>query len=135
MSLEKINKKMKKILPIVVFFVLILPIFVGAQTSVIPNCGQYNECGYQQLLQLVNNIINWIIMASFPVAAGVFAWAGFKLMTTAVVDERTAAKEMFKKVFIGFVIILSAWIIVTTIVNSLLTQDFRNAVPVGGVNR
>ena len=72
-------------------------------------------------------------MISVPVAAGVFAWAGIKLMTTGVADEKSAAKEMIRKVFIGFVVILAAWIIVTTITNTLLKDEFKSAVPVEGV--
>ena len=72
-------------------------------------------------------------MISVPVAAGVFAWAGFKYMTSAVVDQKAAAKAMLQKVFIGFVVILAAWLIVTTITNTLLSPEFKQAVPVEGV--
>lgn len=116
--------------------IIAVPIFVGAQTTsqppIIPNCGdtagKYPACGYNDLLQLVNNIINWIIIVSIPVAAGVFAWAGFKFMTTGIVDERTAAKAMIWKVFIGLVFILAAWIIVGTIIKALLKDP--STVPV-----
>jgi len=119
-----------KISKLISILFLVLPVFVLAQGSFVP-C--VNDCGYSDLLKLVNNIINWIIMISFPVAAGVFAWAGFKLMTTGIADERSAAKAMLWKVFIGFIFILSAWIIVTTITNTFLSPDFKSAVPVEGV--
>lgn len=105
-----------------------VPILAGAQGNPIIPCT--NNCGYADLLKLVNNIINWIIMISMPVAAGVFAWAGFKYMTTGVVDERTAAKNMIQKVLIGFVCILAAWIIVGTIIKALLNPDVANTVPI-----
>jgi hypothetical protein len=63
-----------------------------------------------------------------PVAAGVFAWAGIKLMTTGVADEKSAAKAMIWKVFIGLVFILAAWIIVGTIIKALLQNP--SSVPV-----
>lgn len=69
-------------------------------------------------------------MISVPVAAGVFAWAGFTYMTTGISDQKSAAKAMMQKVFIGFVAILAAWIIVTTITNSLLSDGSNN----GGEN-
>lgn len=59
-------------------------------------------------------------MISFPVAAGVLAWAGFKYMTTGISDQKSEAKKMIQKVFLGFAFILSAWIIVGTITNTLL---------------
>lgn len=102
---------------ILVFFLLMFPVLFVFADPIIP-CT--NNCGYGDLLKLVNNIINWIIMVSVPIAAGVFAWAGFKFMTTGVVDERTAAKNMIQKVLIGFVFILAAWIIVGTIIKALL---------------
>ena len=80
------------------------------------------------LLVLADNIITWIIMISVPVAAGVFAWAGFILMTTGVADKRSQAKAMFWKVFIGFVIILSAWLVVSTLLNALLKPEIRNTI-------
>ena len=74
-------------------------------------------------------------MVSAPIAAGVIAWAGFLYMTTGVSDQKSAAKKIIQKVFIGFVFILSAWLIVTTIVNALLSDEVRGAVPVQGVNK
>lgn len=133
---------MKKFIPLIFLVaVLIVPVLVGAQDQkekpIIPtDCGNLvggkldRECDYNDLLKLVNNVINWIIMISMPVAAGVFAWAGFKYMTTGIVDQKAAARKMLQSVFIGFVFILSAWIIVTTITKALLNQDFADAVPI-----
>lgn len=118
-------------------FLVLIPVLVSA-ANIVP-CT--NDCDFDGLMKLVNNIINWIIMISFPVAAGVFAWAGFKLMTTGISDERNKAKDMFWKVFWGFIAILSAWIIVTTITDALLsdgsngTEDFKSSVPVQGVKK
>jgi hypothetical protein len=120
----KTNKKIKNILPLL-FLIIVVPVFALAADSLIP-CT--NDCGYADLLKLVNNIINWIIMISTPVAAGVFAWAGIKYMTTGVSDEKSAAKNMIQKVFIGFVFILAAWIIVGTILKALLKDT--STVPV-----
>lgn len=71
-----------------------------------------------------------------PVAAGVFAWAGFTYMTTGIVDKKSEARSMINKVFIGFIVILSAWIIVNTITNTLLSDKngFKEAVPVEGTS-
>ncbi len=106
------------------------------QNRIIPDCGIIvdgkinKECDYNDFLQLIKNIINWLILFSFPVAALVFAWAGFKYMTTGISDQKSAAKSMLVKVFIGFVIILASWLIVNTILSALLNPDFTDAVPV-----
>jgi hypothetical protein len=134
----------KNIFVALLLVIVIVPIFVSAQNSEPPivsvECGVTQpdgsvnrECGYDDLLQLVNRIINWIIMISVPVAAGVFAWAGIQYMITGVADKKAAAKAMLLKVFIGFVAILAAWIIVTTILNALLSQEIRGDIPIEGI--
>lgn len=128
----------KNILIFVLFLSFIIaPIFANAQ--IIP-CGgnifddngniigKQPDCNFNFLLQLVNNIIKWIIMISVPVAAGVFAWAGFTYMTTGISDKKSEAKAMLEKVFIGFVAILAAWIIVGTVIKALLKDP--SSVPV-----
>ena len=139
MDPKSTNKKIKIFLPLLIVFILFIPVFVGAQNTqtneppIIPNCSP--NCGYADLLVLVNNIIKWIIWISMPIAAGVFAWAGILYMTTGVADKKSEAKEMLQKVFIGFVVILSAWIIVNTITNTLLDDSFKDAVPVEGTKK
>lgn len=132
------KNKIIKILPILFLFLIIIPIFVFAQGPFVP-CGDFvnnqKECGYQDLLIMVNKIINWIIIISVPVAAGVFAWAGILYMTTGIADKKSDAKAMLWKVFWGFVVILSAWIIVNTITNTLLKPNFKDAVPVEGTDK
>ncbi len=120
---------------IILVMFMVVPIISFAQTQGSSFVPCINNCGYQDLLKLVNNIINWIILISVPVAAGVFAWAGFKYMTTGISDQKSEAKAMINKVFIGFVVILSAWIIVNTITNNLLRPEFKEAVPVEGTNK
>ncbi len=119
------------------------PVVVFAQNnsgsqSLIPDCeGDTSrdpspDCGYNDFLQLIKNVINRLILLSFPIAAGVFAWAGFKMMTAAGSEsKRTEAKNMIVKVFIGFVILLAAWLIVNAVLSALLNPDFIDAVPVG----
>jgi hypothetical protein len=102
---------------IVIFSLLMFPVLIVFADPIIP-CT--NDCGFNDLLKLVNNIINWIIMISTPVAAGVFAWAGIIYMTTGIADKKSEAKNMLQKVAIGFVFILAAWIIIGTIVKALL---------------
>lgn len=70
---------------------------------------------------------------AIPVSALVFAWAGFTYMTTGVWDKKAEAKKMLLHVVWGLVFVLSAWIIVTTITRTLLSQEFRNDVPIDGV--
>lgn len=109
---------------------------VLAQGGFIP-CGGYDkagnperECGYYDLLEMVNRIIKWIVIVSAPVSAGVIAWAGFLYMTTGISDQKSAAKKMITKVFIGFAFILAAWLIVSTLLDAILADEFAKSVPV-----
>jgi len=132
MKRKKIEEKIKKLVSFLFLSLfLFVPFFVKAADTglVSSDCGylvngKLIECGYANLLTLINTIINWIITISIPISAGVFAWAGLKYMTTAVADQKSEAKAMIRKVLIGFAIILAAWIIVSTILNALLSSSF-----------
>lgn len=117
--------KNKYFLSIGFILLVLLPVFAFAQSGnflpLVPECPAGQECGYAQLLELVRRLINWLIVISVPVSAGVFAWAGFILMTSGDnAGKRSEAKSMMTKVFIGFVFILSAWLIVSTVVGAIL---------------
>jgi len=119
---KKIQKEILSSLFIITFF--ITPVFANAYILSSITCGY--DCGYSDLLTLVNAIIDWIIKISIPISAGVFAWAGFKYMTSAVVDQKSQAREMMKKVLMGFVFILSAWVIVSTILSAIVNKSNVN---------
>jgi hypothetical protein len=134
------NKKFKKYLPILFLLLVMIPVFASAE--IIP-CGghildkdtgaiigEQDPCDFNFLMKLVDNIIDWIIMISVPIAAGVFAWAGLKYMTSSVVDQKSEAKAMLWKVFWGFVAILSAWIVVSTILDTLLNPAIRGNIQI-----
>jgi len=121
--------KQEKITSILVLTIsLVIPIFSFAQTQGTGLVPCTNTCGYYDLLKLVNNIIDWVITISVPIAAGVIAYAGFILMTTGIADKKSEAKSMIKKVLVGLVFILAAWILVSTLLNALLKNP--QSVPV-----
>lgn len=129
-----LNKKIFKATILTLFFVIIItPVFSEA-AGLIP-CGGTGEkeCDFDGLTELAKNIIDWIVKISVPISAAVFAVAGFKYMTSAVVDQKAEAKNMMKKVLIGLAFILGAWIIIGTIVKALLNPEFNSSVPIQGV--
>ncbi len=121
-----------KIILLVVFvlgFASFLPtVFADTAASNLIPCT--NECGYKDFLQLINNVINFLITIAVPISVGVIAWAGFLYMTTAVSDKKSQAKEMLVNVVKGFVVMLAAWAIVTTILNIILKDDYKSSIPV-----
>jgi hypothetical protein len=53
-----------------------------------------------------------------------FAWAGLILILNPDnSSKRAEAKSIFKNVLIGFAIILSSWLVVSTIANTLINKE------------
>ena len=79
------------------------------------------ECGFTGFIQLINNVIMWLIKISTILATGMFAYAGISLMTSGGNPAAmTKFKGMLFKVLIGYIVIFIAWISVYTIVNALV---------------
>ena len=95
----------------------------------IPSDTDIAENGFKAFSTMINDIINWFITISVSIAAITFAIAGGRmLMNPENSGEREKAKEMFKKTVIGMLIVLGAWLIVHTIVTTLVaTNDPTNA--------
>ncbi len=104
--------------------VFLLPVVVHAQGGVVP-CGG-PDCGYDDFMVLINNVIETLIGIAVAVSALLFMYAGF-LYLTAGGNENQAdrAKDIFGNVAIGFGIILVAWLVVSMIVGLLTSCDWR----------
>ena len=79
------------------------------------------DCSACNVVHLANGGIKWLIGILFVVFALLLAIAGVKLVTSGgnhhALDE---AKSSFTNAIIGFMIILSAWLIVDTIMRALV---------------
>lgn len=82
-----------------------------------------NPCEFSDFIKLIKRLTDYMIILGAAITAMAFAYAGF-LMMSASGDEGkiTKAKEIFKKVVIGFLFMLSAWVIVHTIESWLVTD-------------
>jgi hypothetical protein len=85
--------------------------------------GRKTPCNFVNLINMVNHLINWAFMISIPIFVGLLAYAGFLLMTGKEAD-RTKSREMLWNALKGFVIMLLAWFIVTTLLKWLVNDDF-----------
>lgn len=83
--------------------------------------GSQPECNFNELLNTANNIIDFLLIYfATPLAAIIFAWAGFIYLTSAGNSSKVSkAKSMMKNMLIGYVIALASWIIVNTIMSAL----------------
>ena len=98
--------------------------FNSGDTSNTPTDASSTGCQACSLAQLVQNIITFLIGLSIPVAAALFAWAGVLYFTSAEnVSQRQRAKDIFKNVLIGFVIAITAWLVINTFLNVLFSQN------------
>lgn len=100
--------------------------FAFAQNSIISDdtvCkigGGAPNCTFADLTKLLETGINFLIKLAIPVAAIGFGFAGFLY----IADQGSGAKrkqanEIFYWTFVGFMWILGAWLIVSTILKGL----------------
>jgi hypothetical protein len=107
---------------VIVATFMVLPVVVSAQGFVV--C-QGTECNLKSLIDLGNKVIDFFILISVPLAAIMFAYAGFLMMTAAGNESQIEkAKGIFWKVGTGFFFVLSAGLIVKLIATALLKQDY-----------
>jgi hypothetical protein len=83
-----------------------------------------NPCGFDHLMILINKTINFILIdLAVPIAAIMFVYAGFLLLTSGGESgKKTTAKKIFTNVAIGLIIVAVAWLAVQLLL-SLLGYD------------
>lgn len=77
------------------------------------------NCGFSDVFKLINNVIHFILFdMAIPIAAIMFAYAGFLLITSGgETSKRTKAKKIFTNVAIGLIIAVAAFLIIKTILS------------------
>ena len=112
------------------FTTFVAPKAAGTTTSPLATKGEglvpcTDNCGWDELLILVHNLIQFVVFyLSLPIAAIVFAYSGWLFMTSGDnPTKRAQAISIFKKVGLGLVIAMSAWLIVNTILTTLIDPD------------
>jgi hypothetical protein len=83
----------------------------GQINPALKNDPKFIPCNFQGLMIQVQHLINIMITVGVFAAIIGFSYAGY-LYITGVPGNITKAHEIFKKVGIGFIIMLSAWFIV-----------------------
>lgn len=126
---DKLKIKNFKLLVVVfVFSFLIFGLALPAQAISVPGwpivpCGTSTTfpCTRCDLFKLIKNVVDFITGGLMPpVAVLLFVWAGFLiLMGGANPGLVTKGKEIFKNTSVGLIIMLSAWMITNTIIQSV----------------
>ncbi len=93
----------------------------------------YGKGGCQSicdLAKLAQNILNDGIYVAVFLSAALFAWAGWRHMSAGGdVGQIKEANKVFTSVFIGLVLILSAWLIVSTLMSVLAGSGATPTLP------
>lgn len=98
---------------------LLLPLGALAQERGLVPCNG-PDCNWASLLQLGKNILNFIITIAIIAAGIMFAYAGFKYFTAGGNSSKVGeAHKIFFHVVVGLVVILTAWLVVNTILETL----------------
>ncbi|MFA6797252.1 MAG: Ser-Thr-rich GPI-anchored membrane family protein [Candidatus Paceibacterota bacterium] len=83
-----------------------------------------NPCNFNALIGIINNAINWFVGISASIAALTFAYAGAQILfhpdNPAKIEE---GKKMLWKTVLGLLIILCSWLVIYTIINTLVPKD------------
>lgn len=82
------------------------------------------DCTVCDLALLAQNIINTSIFMMVFISALLFAYAGLLYLTSAVEDKVSHAKSIFRNVALGLVVMLAAWLVVDTLMKSVLGGNF-----------
>lgn len=109
-----------------------IPVLLFAQ-GLVP-CGTNSASGLDQscqtchVMQLINGVAAWLVGILSVVVAIMIIIAGFRLLTangnpSAISD----AKGMIFNAFIGFAIVVAAWLLVDLFVKSLLSEETQTS--------
>ena len=115
-----------------VMVLMAAPSFVfasGGLVPIVPQSNQGSGCngpgGCQSVCDLAifaQNILNDAIFGAVFLAAILFTYAGFKMLTSPANPGQLAkGKQLFYSVLIGFLIILGAWLIINAIMSVMVS--------------
>lgn len=98
----------------------------GDEKSGLIACNNY--CTFSDVLKTINNLIVFLITVLFvPIIIIMFMYAGFKYLTAQGDPKKIInLKSLLKHIFIGILIVLSAWLIVKVLL-TVLVKDTDSA--------
>lgn len=120
-----------KVLVISLFLVSLLGVatIAYAQAPLVPTCAG-DDCGAADFFILLDKIIKYFVFTlAVPVATIAIVYAGIIMASNPGKEgKRTEGKEIIEAAVIGLVLVIGAWLIVTTIVKSLVKPEFRSSI-------
>ena len=87
--------------------------------------GVATKCDFNAFITLIKNGVHDLVLFSTLAVVALLCYAGFLWLTSqGDVGKHKQAIGMLKNIIWGYVWILAAWLIVYTIANALLKDDF-----------
>ena len=105
-------------------FLFVLPMSVSA-AGLVP-CGGATErpCQTCDVVVLTNNVVSWLVMILGTIAAILIVVAGVRLVTSGGnMSAKEQAKSSMTNLIVGYLIVLSAWLVLDYGLKALLVQD------------
>lgn len=95
--------------------------------SLVPvQCQSPETCGTCEFVELINNVIRFLITFATIAATLMLIYGGFQLVISGGnTAAKQAAKSIIVNVLIGFVLVLAAFLVINTILGLLLPGDSR----------
>ncbi len=112
---------------LIISILLAIPLVTFAEGEFV-KCGETNpdDCGYKELIDLVQNIINFLIYKlATPIAVLIIGYAGFEMVTSGGDQKKyEAGKKILTNILIGYGIMLSAFLIIKLVFAFLFPDDY-----------
>ena len=90
------------------------------RTSLLPA----EQCNFNDFIIVIGRIVNGTVILISVWAAISFMYAGYAYLTSGGNEQKVSyAKQIFTKVLIGYIIILTAWLFIYTIEQAFYTSD------------
>jgi hypothetical protein len=88
-----------------------------------------DSCNFAALIDMINRVINYLIIIATALSAIAFAYAGWLYLTAGDNSGQVSkARTIFMDVAIGFVIILSGWLLFRLIADKFLSPYYKDSV-------
>lgn len=114
-----LNSYLRPVILCLILGALLFNLALAQEKGLVPCKGE--DCDFAQLMQLIENVLNFLIFKIAVPAAAVAIMIGGWLIVTAGGNESKISngKKIVGAAVLGLVIVLGAWLIVKTIIEAL----------------
>jgi len=116
---------------VIVIVIVIFTQTPAALAALVPECtGGVSGvgCGVCDFFHLVENIINFMLLVVFPLAAAFIVYGGFMIMVSTGSPERVkSGRDIIATAVVGLAIALAAWLVIDLILQIIVDPSVISA--------